>query len=208
MSDEIRERFDIFLKQYCKSHCRDKVEGCLLGNCINQSDFDVFRAGHRSRDEEVLQLTSRVAVAEGENAELEAENLEHQGIIEILGSYINNSLWSTQDLVEEISKLKQSEGSNDKAEHLKAEIEEYSKTLTKWFDDTQLYFEVILKQKEESGQLEAEIKVLENVIQNKSAENKKLREACILANKALRNIELVDRVKAEEAIAEALKDGE
>ncbi len=33
-----------------------------------------FKAGHSSRDDQVLELTSRVAVTEGANVELEAEN--------------------------------------------------------------------------------------------------------------------------------------
>lgn len=39
-------------------------------------------------------------------------------------------------------------------------------------------------------------------------ENKKLRDACILADKALHNINIIDRVKAEEAVKEALKGNE
>lgn len=72
MSDEIREKFEVVFSEisheigsngdYSRPHTR--------------AEYDTFLKGHKSRDEEVLTLTFRVAVAEGKNVELEAEKKE------------------------------------------------------------------------------------------------------------------------------------
>lgn len=63
--DKIREEFEKIYKGIV-----------WLNDDLRQEAFYTFKKGYKSRDDEVLALTSRVAVAEGSNEELKAENKE------------------------------------------------------------------------------------------------------------------------------------
>ena len=75
MSDKIREEFEIS-KLFNSWMTESNTEDEIIFEYLEGDDNAVpFYGGYKSRDNEVLELTSRVAVAEGEVEELKAENL-------------------------------------------------------------------------------------------------------------------------------------
>lgn len=142
MNDKIRKEFIKYVAALKKGNIEDD----------SVYDFEDFEAGYKSRNDEVLALSSRVAVAEGDNEELKAENKKLNEDCRNLVTVNNN----------------QAGIMNSKDDHIK---ELYHRTC-------------ISKEK-----------------------IKELRNACVIANEALKDVNLGERIKAERTIEEALRDG-
>jgi len=146
--DKIREEFEKWVstqKKSCDNCLRHQfcLDSMSLFPCENESAWEpsnkdlvtyAYEAGHKSRDEEIQRL--------------EEINKKRSGIIEVLSNYINNSLWSTQNLLEEISKLKQAEDFNDK-ESSKSENKKVIEALEDIYG--RLYHQNMLDKKQISG---------------------------------------------------------